>query len=106
MTTRHGWQAYQVGALLKMSYYTARNQIDLIPLRLNVSLQGAGLIEDDELRDMVRQDIDYILTRSPSLKPALVAAYKSASKQGKALIEQVVTQIEPTYLDIVRARYP
>lgn len=106
MTTRHNLKAYKTGALLKMSYYTAPNQSDLIPLRLNVSLHEAGLIEDDELREMVRLDIDYILTRSPSLKPALVAAYKSASKQGKTFIEQVVSQIEPTYLDVVRTRYP
>jgi hypothetical protein len=31
---------------------------------------------------MVRRDISVILTRAPALKPALVAAYRSALPQG------------------------
>lgn len=106
MAPRCGWRGYRTDALLKMSYYTAPNQIRLIPLRLSVSLHEARPNDDSELRDMIRSDIDYLLTRSPSLKPALIAAYNAASKDGKALVEQIVAQVEPTYLDIVRGRYP
>jgi hypothetical protein len=63
--------------VLKMSYYTAPNELALLPLRLNVSLHAKGVIDDAELQDMVRRDISVILTRAPALKPALVAAYRS-----------------------------
>jgi hypothetical protein len=48
---------------------------------LNVSLHAHGVIDDAELKDMVRRDISVILTRAPGLKPALVAAYGSALPQ-------------------------
>jgi hypothetical protein len=106
MADRYRWQNYQPRELLKMSYYTAPNDIKILPLRLNVSLHAAGVIEDDELRDMIRRDVSFILTRAPSLKPNLTSAYRSASQQGKALVEQLIAQIDPGYLGLVRAKYP
>jgi hypothetical protein len=103
MTDRYKWAGYQPGALLKMSYYTAPNELALFPLRLNVSLRAKGAIDDAELQDMVRRDIGVILTRVPALKPALVAAYKSALPQGKAFIERIISEIDPGYLGTVRA---
>jgi len=44
--------------------------------------------------------------RAPALKPKLVAAYRSASQAGKAFAERVITEIDPSYLGIVRAGYP
>jgi hypothetical protein len=40
------------------------------------------------------------------LKPALVAAYRSALSQGKVLVERVISEIDPGYLGVVRAGYP
>ncbi len=106
LANKYKWSGYQPSLLLKMSYYTAPNELALLPLRLDVSLHAKGMIDDAELKDMVRRDISVILTRAPALKPALVAAYKSALPQGKAFAERVISEIDPGYLGVVRAGYP
>jgi hypothetical protein len=106
LADKYKWSGYQPGLLLKMSYYTAPNELALLPLRLNVSLHAKGVIDDAELKDMVRRDISIILTRAPALKPALVAAYRSALPQGKVFAERVISEIDPGYLGVVRAGYP
>ncbi len=106
MADRYKWPGYQPISLLKMSYYTAPNEIGLFPLRLNVSLRAKGVIDDPEIQDMVRRDITVILTSATALKPTLVAAYRSASPQGKAFADRVITEIDPSYLVVVHARYP
>jgi len=106
LADQYKWSGYQPSLLLKMSYYTAPNELALFPLRLNVSLHAKGVIDDAELQDMVRRDISVILTRAPALKPALVAAYRSALPQGKVFAERVVSEIDPGYLGVVRAGYP
>ncbi len=103
LADQYKWAGYQPGALLKMSYYTAPNELALFPLRLNVSLRAKGAIDDAELQDLVRRDIGVILTRVPALKPALVAAYRSALPQGKTFVERVISEIDPGYLSVVRA---
>jgi hypothetical protein len=95
---------YQPSSLLKMSYYTAPNELALVPLRLNVSLHAKGLIEDTEIQDIVRRDISVILTRAPAVRPALVAAYNSAPPQARIFAERVIAEIDPGYLRVVRAR--
>ena len=106
LANKYKWSGYQPSLLLKMSYYTAPNELALLPLRLDVSLHAKGAIDDAELKDMVRRDISVILTRAPALKPALVAAYRSALPQGKAFAERVISEIDPGYLGVVRAGYP
>ncbi len=56
-------QACNVGALLKMSYYTAPDQAGLLPMRLAQALRSKDIAADDELADMVRRDIRLVLTR-------------------------------------------
>ena len=106
LADRYKWSGYQPSLLLKMSYYTAPSELALLPLRLNVSLHAEGVIDDAELQDMVKRDISVILTRAPALKPALVAAYRSALPQGKVFAERVISEIDPGYLGVVRAGYP
>ena len=106
LADQYKWSEYQPSLLLKMSYYTAPNELALFPLRLNVSLHAKSVIDDAELQDMVKRDISVILTRAPALKPALVAAYRSALPQGKVLAERVISEIDPGYLGVVRAGYP
>jgi len=106
LADQYKWSGYQPSLLLKMSYYTAPNELTLFPLRLNVSLHAKGVIDDAELQDMVRRDISVILTRAPALKPALVAAYRSALPQGKVFAERVISEIDPGYLGVVRAGHP
>jgi len=106
LADKYKWSGFQPSLLLKMSYYTAPNELALLPLRLNVSLHAKGVTDDAELKDMVRRDISVILTRAPALKPALVAAYRSALPQGKVFAERVISEIDPGYLGVVRAGYP
>jgi hypothetical protein len=106
LADKYKWSGYQPSLLLKMSYYTAPNELALFPPRLNVSLHAKGVIDDAELQDMVRRDINVILTRAPALKPALVAAYRSALPQGKVFAERAISEIDPGYLGVVRAAYP
>jgi hypothetical protein len=106
LANKYKWSGYQPSSLLKMSYYTAPNELALFPLRLNVALHAKGVMDDAELQDMVRRDINVILTRAPALKPALVAAYRSAPPQGKVFAERVISEIDPGYLGVVRAGYP
>jgi hypothetical protein len=89
-----------------MSYYTAPNKLALFPLRLNVSLRAKGVVDEAELQDMVRRDISIVLTRAPALRPALVAAYRSALPQSKLFAERVIAEIDPGYLGVVRAGHP
>lgn len=93
-----------IGALLKMSYYTAPHQIGLLPLRLAQALRSQDISSDDELADMVRRDIRFVLTKSADLRPALIAAYRAASSAGKQLVEQTVAPIDRQYLDAARTR--
>lgn len=98
MAGRYNWPRYNVGALLKMSYYTAPNEQVLFPSRIKVSLAAAAALHDRELADMVRRDIRLLITRAPAQKPALVAIYKSASGSSRQFVERVVSEIDPAWL--------
>jgi hypothetical protein len=89
---------YNAAALLKMSYYTAPNDLDLFPLRLSVALGTDTVIRDSELRDLVRRDLKVAIARQPAFKPAVVAAYQSASTDGKSFIESLISEYDPSYL--------
>jgi hypothetical protein len=102
MADRYGWRRYQPGALLKMSYYTAPNELSLLPLRVKISLRPP-MLQDAEIRDMLGRDIRTIMTRAPALKPALSTVYKAASAQGQAVVEQVVAETDTAYLATLRA---
>ncbi|UZE48056.1 hypothetical protein ONR75_24900 [Rhodopseudomonas sp. P2A-2r] len=97
-------QACNVGALLKMSYYTAPNQAGLLPLRLAQALRAKDIFSDEELADMVRRDVRLVIMRFTALRPALIAAYRSGSPSGRKLVEQTVTSFDPVYLTILRAQ--
>jgi hypothetical protein len=97
-------QTCNIGALLKMSYYTAPDEAGLLPVRLAQVLHSKEIAGDDELADMARREIRFVLTRPTALRQALIAAYRSASPAGKLLVEQTVTPIDPNYLNILRAQ--
>lgn len=102
MADRYDRLGYQPSSLLKMSYYTAPNELSLFPLRFRVSLRPNGL-QDLEIQDMIRRDIRMVIIKAPALKPALVTAYGAASSQSKAFIDRVVSEIDPAYLAAMRA---
>lgn len=102
MADRYNWLDYQPGPLLKMSYYTAPNELSLLPLRLRTSLRPDAL-QDIELQDMIKRDIRVVITKAPALKPALAAAYRAAPAEGKAFLDRVVSEVDPLYLAVMRA---
>jgi|tagenome__1003787_1003787.scaffolds.fasta_scaffold20985049_3 hypothetical protein len=106
LADRYKWANYQPSSLLKMSYYTAPSELALFPLRLSLSLSVEGLLDEAELAEMVRRDISVVLTRAPSLRPALVAAYRSALPQSKLFAERAVAEIDPRYVPVIRAAAP
>lgn len=104
LANRYKPAGYDTASLLKMSYYTAPNDLDLIPLRLRIALGSDA--KEPELREMIKRDIDLVLLRLPTLKPALAAAYQSAPADGKALAENLISEIDPGYLKTIRTQRP
>jgi hypothetical protein len=96
---------YDTGALLKMSYYTSPNELGLVPLRLYVALRTNAAASELELCDMIKRDIRLVLTDQSTLRPALVAAYNSASADGKTFAEQLISEVDPGYLKTIRTQY-
>ncbi|OSJ19050.1 hypothetical protein BST63_03990 [Bradyrhizobium canariense] len=94
----------QTAAMLKMSYYTAPNDLDLLPLRLSVALATDAVVRELEFRDLIKRDVSLVVTRRPAIRPALLAAYRSASAEGKIYLENLISELDPTYLDNMRAR--
>ena len=78
--------------LLKMSYYTAPNDVAIIPTRLLTASRSAA-IADPELRDLVGREVQTIVTRRPDLKSALIDAYRQASPEARRLIEAKVAEL-------------
>ncbi|MDE5442486.1 hypothetical protein GWG65_13705 [Bradyrhizobium sp. CSA207] len=91
-------------AMLKMSYYTAPNDLDLLPLRLSVALATDAVVRELEFRDLIKRDVSLVVTHRPTLRPALLAAYRSASAGGKVYLESLISELDPSYLDSMRAR--
>ena len=90
---------------LTMSYYTAPYDQALTPLRLSGATRG-NAVRDAELRQLVEQDLQTILARKPNLRPAVVAAYATASAEGKHLIESVVQETDPSFLMQLQKKAP
>jgi len=98
--------AYDTASLLKMSYYTAPNALDLIPLRLSVALGTDAAIKEPELRDLIRRDLKVAMTGRAALRPAIATAYQSASADGRAFAESSISELDPGYVQKLRSRGP
>ena len=98
-------QTPSAATALAMSYYTAPYNQALTPLRLSVATRGTA-VRDAELRQLVEQDLQTILANKPNLRPAVIAAYATASAEGKHLIESVVQQADPAFLMQLQKRPP
>lgn len=106
IATRYKLAGYDVGALLRMSYYTAPNELALVPRRLRVALSNDNVLGEPELREMIKRDISLAISRQPALRIALLAAYRSASPDGRAIVETQISQVDPGFLKSIRAQYP
>jgi len=81
---------------LTMSYYTAPYNLALAALRLSVATRG-NAVRDPGLRQLVEQDLQIILASKPEMRPTVLAAYATASAEGKHLIESVAQQADPSF---------
>ena len=97
---------YDVAALLKLSYYTAPSDLALLPLRLTVALGEVSAANEPELRELVQRDIKIALTKQPNLRPALVAAYQSASAEGKSMVNNLISEWDSAALQRKEIRAP
>jgi len=97
---------YDTTSLLRMSYYTAPNALDLIPLRLSVALGTDAAIKEPELRDLIRRDLKVAMTGRTALRPAIATAYQSASADGRAFAESSISELDPGYVQKLRSRGP
>jgi hypothetical protein len=87
-------------APLKMSYYTGPSEQYLMPMRLRMAVQ-ADKIDDFEIRQFISRDIRLLLAQKQNA--AIIEAYSAASPQGRQLIEQVVGDFDPSFVDTLRA---
>ena len=102
MAARYQWKDYKPSSLLKMSYYTAPKEVELIPPRLMISLHEWS--DDPELQELILSEIRLVLTRLPNLRSSLSTAYKAASAEGKVAVEQVVKEIDASQLTSITGK--
>ena len=80
---------------LKMSYYTAPSDQDLMPLRLRFAIRSDAF-NDFEIRQFITRDLREFLTRKQ--KDVIAQSYSAASPAGKRFIEQIIKDVDPSVL--------
>jgi hypothetical protein len=90
---------------LSMSYYTAPSNFSLAALRLSVATRG-NAVRDPGLRQLVEQDLQMIFANKPELRPAVLAAYATASTEGRDLIRSLVQETDPAFLMQLQKKTP
>jgi hypothetical protein len=86
----------QLAELLKMSYFTGPNFLEVVPTRLQAVATSVAL-DDPDLRELARGDVRLILTRRPDLRTTITDAYRRGSPAGKLFIEASVKTIDPKF---------
>jgi hypothetical protein len=90
---------------LRLSFYTGPNEVELIPRRLFVSVQP-DMLADPDIERLVRHDIRVALTHAPNIKPAVLAAYRQASPQGKRLLVEAVAEVDAEFVRELQSDQP
>jgi hypothetical protein len=103
LASRQRWSRPDPTEALKMSYYTGPSELPLMPLQLLVTAQLDD-IKDSELQLLARRDIRLLIAHQG--KPAVVEAFQSATPAGKQFIEQAVNEVDPTFVQSLRAGTP
>jgi hypothetical protein len=102
---RLDWLNRRAVEALRMSFYTGPNEIELIPRRLLVSVQP-DMLADPDIERLVRHDIRVALTHAPNVKPAIIAAYRHASPQGKRLLEAAIAEVDADFVHELQSVQP
>jgi hypothetical protein len=99
LASRYRWSRPAPAEALKMSYYTGPSELQLMPLRLLVTVQLDEL-NDSDLQLLARRDIRLLFSHQG--KPVVIQAYQSATSAGKHFIEQAIGDIDPTFIEPLR----
>lgn len=91
----------QIAEALKMSYFTAPNDVRIVRLRLSMAVQ-ANVIADPDLKELASGDLRPLLTRNAEICLAVVDAYRQASATGRAFLEGQIRSISPDFLPVLR----
>ena len=91
----------QIIEALKMSYFTAPNDAQLMPLRLYTTARLDALADAD-LKELARGDVRLMLIRQSNLKASVLSAYRAGSSLGKAFLEDAVQSIDPEFVSVLR----
>jgi hypothetical protein len=100
--SRLGWRKPDPVSALKMAFYTGPSEISLIPMRLLVAARSTSL-NDSDVQQFVQRDIRLILLRIPELRRAIQIAYRAANSTNKQIIEKAVNEIDPAFIEPLRA---
>jgi hypothetical protein len=92
----------EIANRLKMSYYTGPNEFALTSLRIRIATHSTA-ITDADLQILVAQEIRTIILHRQDQKPSILAAYQSASPEGKQFIEATVGDLDKSLLATIRA---
>jgi hypothetical protein len=93
---RLDWVNRRVIEWLKLSFYTGPNETELMPLRLALITRSRA-IDDAEIQELARLDLQAMITRLPQLKPAVVEAYQGAYPEGKKFIAAAAAALDPAF---------
>ena len=90
---------------LKMSYFVAPNNPQLMPVRLDTATLSDAL-SDPDLKDLVLGDLRLMLLRKPDLRTAVISAYRRSSSLGKKFLEESIQSIDPAFVPTLRGQKP
>jgi hypothetical protein len=101
LRTQHKSAGRQIAEALKMSYFTAPNDPQLMPLRL-YAVAFSDAVSDPDLKELARGDVRLMLIRQPDLKPSVLFAYRHGSTLGKTFLEDAAQSIDPEFVSVLR----
>jgi len=99
LASRYRWSKPDLVEALKMSYETGPSELQLMPLRMLVTVQLDEL-NDSELQLFARRDIRLLFSHQG--KPVIIQAYQAATPTGKHFLEQAIGEIDPTFVEPLR----
>jgi hypothetical protein len=91
----------RITTLLQMSYFTAPNDLTLIPLRLERAILTDALLDKD-IQEFVKSDLRLLLAKRPQQQPAILAAYRGASPQNQSVFETLAAEVDPSFGQLLR----
>ena len=87
-------QDSRVSTFLEMSYFTAPNDLSLALLRV-MRAAASSVLANRDIQLFMKSDIRGILDGGPNRQQDIVAAYRNAWPQNKAIFESLVAEIDP-----------